>query len=405
MEYKIKLSTGMTKSYSNKDMDIFGTGQGAGWSPTYWAANSDVISHSVEKYTPDMALIHPSGDLLSEVKMVAFVDDTSMGISTDGMKKFHPEPHWPVQPQADMHTQLKANVKFYARTLESTGCVLAWEKCKVYLLMFTWINGIKIMLSNKNDFPPLQVESLLTGIAHFIALANPEEAFRMLGTFVAPNGSTATQVKVLKDLAQKWASRISKSFLTPHEVLVTYVQVLFPALVYQVAVMPLSEKDCNDIVRPAIKVLLEKMPLPANTKRSLLYGPARYGGMELPNLYVYGNVLKLMMFIGHFQKQDTTMPILRVALGCMQQQMGISSPVLESDYHKYHFLTEECWIKRIWRFLSEINGRIHIEHQWMPQTMFRNDLMIMDKVLEMDLPDTTIAKFNQCRLQKLFFYY
>ena len=78
MEYKIKLSTGMTTSYSNKDRDIFGTGQGAGWSPTCWAVNSDVISHSVEKYTPGMALIHPNGDLLSEVKMVAFVDDTSM---------------------------------------------------------------------------------------------------------------------------------------------------------------------------------------------------------------------------------------------------------------------------------------------------------------------------------------
>ena len=299
-----------------------------------------------------------------------------------------------------MHTQLQANIKFYARTLESTGGALAWEKCKVYLLMFTWINGIKIMLSNKNDFPPLHVESLLTGIAHFIALANPEEAFRMLGAFVAPNGSTATQVKVLKGLAQKWANKIAQSYLSPHEALVAYVQVLFPALVYPVAVMPLSLKDCDDIVRPAIKTLLEKMKLPANTNRSLLYGPARYGGMELPNLYVYGNVLKLMMFIGHFQKQDTTMPILRVALGCMQQQTGMSRPVLETDYNKYQFLAEDCWIKHVWKFLSEINGRIKIENQWMPKSLFQDDLMIIDKVLAMDLPDTTIAKFNQCRLQK-----
>ena len=59
MEYKIKLSNGMTASYSNNNKDVFGTGQGAGWSPTCWAANSDVISHSMEKYTPGMTLVHP----------------------------------------------------------------------------------------------------------------------------------------------------------------------------------------------------------------------------------------------------------------------------------------------------------------------------------------------------------
>ena len=258
MEYTIKLSTGMTKGCSNQNRDIFGTVQGAGWSPTCWAANSDAISHSVDKYTPGMALVHPNGELMSEVKMVAFVDDTSMGISAEGVKRFHPKPYWPVQPQPTMHMQLQENVKFYAQTLEFTGGALAWEKCKVYLLMFTWLNGVKILLSKKKDFPPLQVESLLTGIVHSIALANPDEAFRMLGAFVAPNGSTATHVKILKGLSQKWANKIERSYLTPHEALVAYVQVLFPAIVYPTAVMPLSEKDCDDIVRPAITALLSK---------------------------------------------------------------------------------------------------------------------------------------------------
>ena len=265
MEYKIKLGNGMTKSYSNKDSDIFGTGQGAGWSPTCWAVNSDVISHSMEKYTPGMTLVHPNGEVYSDVKMVAFIDDTSMGVSTEGVKRFHPQNYWPLQPQPDMRQQLQANIGFYGRTLESTGGALAREKCKAYLIMFLWVNGVKIMLQNKNDFEPLKVFSLLTRMCHFIKLANPDEAFRMLGAFVAPNGSTTTQVKILKEMTQKWADKLQRSYLTPHESLIAFKQVLSPAVVYPVAVMPLTEQECNGIMKPATQVLLKKLHMPRNT--------------------------------------------------------------------------------------------------------------------------------------------
>ena len=88
MEYKTKLSNSITASYSNKDKDVFGTGQGADWSPTCWAANSDVFSHSMEKYTPGMALRHPDGKVYSNTTLVAFVDDTSMGVTQEGIKEF-----------------------------------------------------------------------------------------------------------------------------------------------------------------------------------------------------------------------------------------------------------------------------------------------------------------------------
>ena len=255
---------------------------------------------------------------------MAFVDDTSIGVTQEGIQEFKPLDYWPVQPQATMHAQLEANIGFYGRTLESTGGALAWEKCKACLIMFLWIDGITIIVNNKNDFPPLRVFSLLTGMYHFIKIANPDEAFRMLGAFVAPNGCMKKQIKILTEIAQKWAWKISKSYLTPHESLIAFKQVLFPALVYPQAVMPLTEKDCDNIIRPALNALLKKLHFPKITCRKLLYGPARCGGMELPNLYVHGNILKLMMFIGHMQKEDATMPLIRTSFGAVQQQTGIS---------------------------------------------------------------------------------
>ena len=109
------------------------------------------------------------------------------------------------------------------------------------------------------------------------------------------------------------------SCLTPHEAIVAYTQVLFPALLYPLAMIALSEADCDYIVQPAIVALLGKINLPTITARLLLYGHPRLGGLGLPNLYVHSNILKIMMFLGHLQKEDSTATILTISLGTAQQ--------------------------------------------------------------------------------------
>ena len=144
------------------------------------------------------------------------------------------------------------------------------------------------MANTKDVLPPLEICNVFHEQFHQILLANPFEAFKMLGAFVAPDGNTEEQVKRLKAQAQAWATKVEKSYLTPHETLTAFTQVLFPALVYPVAVIALTEDECDDITRPALQALLKILHLPINTSRLILYGPARYGGFGIPNLYVQG---------------------------------------------------------------------------------------------------------------------
>ena len=197
------------------------------------------------------------------------------------------------------------------------------------------------MANTKDALPPLEIYDVFQEQFHQILLANPYEAFKMLGAFVAPDGNTEEQVKRLKELAQAWATKVGKSYLTPHEALTAFTQVLFPALVYPVAVIALTEDECEDIIRPALRALLKKLHLSINTSRLILYGPARYGGFGIPNLYLQGYYLKIMMIIGHIQKQDTTATILDISLGTFQQQLGITTPIFEADFHKYSNLLEK----------------------------------------------------------------
>ena len=190
MTYTIKTGTGPTKAYSIQDDRLFGTGQGAGWSPPCWAANSDVISCVMEKYTPGMKLQHPNQNTISHRHIDIFVDDSSLGITQSAYDSFHPEPTDPVQKGATLYDQAKLNAQFYSRLLFTTGGLLAIHKCIAYVLIFTWVNGTKKLDSNKDKYEPIRIQQGINQGLDSIILKNPQEAFRMLGGFVAPDGNT-----------------------------------------------------------------------------------------------------------------------------------------------------------------------------------------------------------------------
>ena len=401
MQYSIRTDKGLSDRYSSKDRQLYGTGQGAGWSPPCWAANSDVISHAMATHTPGLLLVHPNKQVRSNRHLDVFVDDTNHGVTHEAMESFHPQDPAPVVPKCDhIYEQVQANMKFYHGILEATGGALAWPKCKAYIMLFEWCNGIKRLVPTKDKYPPLTITTSYSNETFHIKLANPDEAFKMLGAFVALDGNVKEQIKVLKKYADKWAAKMKLAYLTPHEAIVAYTQVLFPALVYPLAMIALTEKECDSIIQLAIAALLQKINLPKITSRLLLYGHPRLGGLGLPNLYVHSNILKTMMLLGHLQKNDSTATIMTIALGTAQQQIGISIPLLESNYSKYEFLLEPCWLKTVWKFLHEIGGSITIPSIWIQKSPFTKNICIMDKILEMNIPAESISKFNLCRLFK-----
>ena len=146
-------------------------------------------------------------------------------------------------------------MKFYSRTLEATGGALCWEKCRAYLLLSLWINGVQTMLMTKTSHPPLKIDRYGTQTITEILLANLDEAFKTLGIFVDTDENDSTQRKVLQKKAKEWAGKVNRLYLTSHEALVVSMQVFSPALVYPLSVICLSEKECDDIMKPAIKAL------------------------------------------------------------------------------------------------------------------------------------------------------
>ena len=399
MTYTIKTGTGLTTSYSAQENRLFGTGQGAGWSPPCWAANSDVISTVMEAHTPGMLLEHPNGSVQSHRHIDVFVDDSSLGITRTAYDQFHPKPEAPVPKGSSLYHQAQLNTQFYSRLLFTTGGLLAVHKCIAYILLFEWVNGVKRLQKVKHKLEPIKIQQGINQGYDFITIKDPDEAFRMLGGFVAPDGNTKVQVDILYKKAKQWGLRITFSHLNAHEAWVAYHQILIPALVYPLGAIPVNEEDCQRIMGPALKALLPKLGLPATLARDLVHAVPRHGGTDITNVYTAAGTMRVKMFVGHWRKDDETAKILKISLGCCQQELGIGPGILKEDFRRYGWILQPSWIKELWRFLDSINGTIRITDDWNQQRC-ENDVYLMRVIHDMALSKDQIHKLNLCRLYK-----
>ena len=95
---------------------------------------------------------------------------------------------------------------------------------------------------------PIKVQQGINQGHDYITIKDPDEAFRMLGGFVAPDGNTKVQVDKLYQKSKKWGLRITFSHLNAHEAWIAYHQVLIPSLIYPMGAIPVNEDDCNKII-------------------------------------------------------------------------------------------------------------------------------------------------------------
>ena len=221
----------------------------------------------------------------------------------------------------------------------------------------------------------------------------------MLGGFVAPDGNTKVQCGILYKTAKQWGLKITFSHLNEQEVWVAYHKVLIPALIYPLGAIPLDETQRKKIMGPALKAMLPKLGLSATTARDPIHAVPRHGGPGIADIYTHTGTMRIKMFLGHWRENDATVDILKISMGCCQQEVEIGPNLLEKDYRKYGWILQHCWIKVLWQFLDDINGTIIIEEDW-HQQRYENDIYLMNIVHDMALSKDQIRQINQCRLFK-----
>jgi len=378
--YFFKLSDRVSKEgYGHTEKHpLYGTGQGTGWSPPSWTALSYLISRVMDKFAPGIKLVHPDGSFIQRV-LDAFVDDVNGGLTKEGFQDFIPRNDNILQRGKTVYEQTQYNMQLYSHLLCTTGGKLALHKCAIYMLITHWVQDRRRLQKTHLIYPPIKIQPGIQHASQEVKVEDVRKARRVLGVYVAPDGGSNQQYKILREKSVKWATNVKSQYLSGHETFMAYKQGVMKSLEFPTGASYLNETQCHRIQSPALIACLQNNGVVSTINRDLVFGPYRYGCLNLTNIHTNMNIQKLEMLIGHTRKMDKTRKILEVAIGCLQQEVGISTPVLEAVYGTYSCITTFSWVQQLWKFLQEIGGSIHMPSLWTPVSPFENDVNISNR--------------------------
>ena len=81
LKHQVKTIYGLSAKYGLPwEHPLFGSGQGSGGSPTFWAVIADVLLNCMDSKGTELILSNSSGDVISARNEDGYVDDTLLGV-------------------------------------------------------------------------------------------------------------------------------------------------------------------------------------------------------------------------------------------------------------------------------------------------------------------------------------
>jgi hypothetical protein len=87
-----------------------------------------------------------------------------------------------------------------------------------------------------------------------------------------------------------------------------------PIIAYNTPATTLSFKECDDLQKPVVNVILPKMGIISKAPRAVVFGMARYRGIGRGHLTVDKSHGQLKYLLGHLRCQYTTGQLIRMMM-------------------------------------------------------------------------------------------
>jgi hypothetical protein len=141
--------------------------------------------------------------------------------------------------------------------LQATGGALEPEKSLWYLIQFCLKNGQWAYVSNEDTPASISVRNH-AGDRVELERLEVIEARKTLGVNTAPTGDNTAQFDHMLEASQKWAAQIKASNLRQMDAWLALRSTIWKNLEYPLTCTTLNEKQCEQIMRPAVSAGLAK---------------------------------------------------------------------------------------------------------------------------------------------------
>ncbi|MGH7954578.1 MAG: hypothetical protein ACREOZ_01305 [Gloeomargaritales cyanobacterium] len=174
----------------------------------------------------------------------------------------------------------------WERLLYESGGQLALHKCFWYLLRWEWKGGTPTLVEEIDDQLEIALTSGLSEHKEVIQRLSPSTGHRTLGVRIAPSGYWVAEQEYLMRIASTMSKKIVASHLKAYEAHVAFMTIYRPKIEYSSPVVGLTMREANEIHRPIINAVLNKMRMNRHMPRAVIFGPHSMGGLEWPQLYI-----------------------------------------------------------------------------------------------------------------------
>jgi len=204
--------------------------------------------------------------------------------------------------------------------------------------------------------------------------------------------------KIHRDISEKFAGLLHTSTLNRIESYFAYTLYFYPKISYALPVTTYTRKECVQIQAPAMAAFLPKIGLNRHTARTIINGPAEYGGLELSDLYTDQGIAQLRLLLGHTLAQDHTSKLISVAMSYLQLIAGAKTLVLNLPFSLYAKWMDRTWLTSIWQFLTMANLKVFISTVTPLREQRQGDSFLMTVFVYAKFKPGELRQINQCRL-------
>ena len=344
MKYTVKTVHGVSEeSYQGTPFEpLFGTGQGSGASPAAWLSLVVLLMFTLDKLVPERmdfsSPIHTHSRLID-----AFVDDTSMGFTDSGNLSC-----------AEMIERLTIIAQHWEKLLYYSGGSLNLKKCSWYVMYWEWIEGRPRLRPIETTDPQVTLTQG-AGTTHLPIQRLPlDQASRILGVHLSPEGDFSKHLSVMKAKADLLANNIRSPKLTASDITIFHRTIYKPAMKYSLPSVAVDEEMLKPVQSKIIASILNGLGVARTIPTAIRHGPAAMGGLDLLDLRTEMGISSLKLLRDSIFSMSETGKMILINLHYSQVESGLGTPLLEVPSIPVSYLTP-TWITSIRQFLFQHN--------------------------------------------------
>ena len=157
-----------------------------------------------------------------------------------------------------------------------------------------------------------------------------------------------------------------------------YQQRWRPAITYCSPAANFTKQQCDRIQSPFYQVLLPMMGFNRHMPRAVIFGPKRYGGRGMMDLYTETGVQHIETITRHLRHGTMCGDSSMISAEVYQVFLGTEKFFLECDSRRYAHRDKSQWVDYLREFCSKSDLTIKISNMSNQKKAFRQDAAITD---------------------------